>query len=82
MGSEEYDEFGRRRWAESQKPPEITLLDLTPGEFKTYELMRVQNPKASKMTVLSWTEGQRYDPSKDEEFLGEAREAFRVWRNR
>ncbi len=82
MTDEEYDRFRRDAWAKAHKPPSICELDLTPAEFETYQKMRLEHPNASKFTVLSWIEGQRYDPSKDEEFLAEARVKFREWRSR
>jgi hypothetical protein len=66
----------------NQTPVGICELDLTPEEFKVFETMKVLNPHASKATVLSWMEGQRYDPAKDEEFLVEARQKFKEWKHR
>lgn len=77
---ERYDHFVRTRFIETSVAPAISQLDLTPEEFKTYQRLRDEHPEASGTTVLSWIEGQRYDPSKDEEFMRDAREHFRKWR--
>lgn len=82
MESDEYEAFKRDAWKANHRQPEICELDLTPDEFKVYEAARAQYPQVSKTTVLSWMEGQRYDPSKDQEFLAEAREKFKPWRAR
>lgn len=82
MEKEEYDAFRRDAWKASHALPQICELDLSPEEFKVYEIARQQYPQTSKTTVLSWMEGQRYDPAKDETFLAEAREKFKEWRNR
>src|SRR5512135_3056 len=79
---DEYDKFRSDAWIRDHKPPQITELNLTLDELAVYKQMRISYPKVSKTTVLSWMEGQRYDPAKDPEFLGEAREAFKKWRNR
>ena len=78
MNTEEYEKFRRDAWIRDHKPPTICELDLTPAELTVYKQMRMTHPKVSKTTVLSWMEGQRYDPSKDEEFLAEAREKFKA----
>lgn len=82
MGSEEYSRFRRDAWAQSMKPPEITQLDLTPEEFQTYEAMRAAHPNVSRTSILSWLEGQRYNPAEDIEFLEDARAKFKEWRAR
>ena len=82
LNSDEYERFRRDAWAAAQKPPSICELDLTPEEFVVYQRSRTEHPQASKLTVLAWMEGQRYDPSKDEEFLNQARDEFRKWRAR
>lgn len=82
LNSDEYERFRRDAWARDSKPPEITLLDLTADELLTFRRWQAEHPSVSKMTLLSWIEGGRYDPSKDEEFLAEAREEFRKWRAR
>lgn len=82
LNDEEYERFRRDAWVRDHTPPEICQLDLAPEEFKTYERMRAEHPNASKLTLLSWIEGQRYDPAKDPEFLAEARVKFREWKNR
>jgi hypothetical protein len=82
MGADEYDAFRRQKWLDNQKPPDLTEIDLTPSEFKVFKKMREENPKVSKLTLLSWLEGQRYDPSKDPDFLQDARQKFRDWKHR
>lgn len=82
LNDEEYDRFRRDAWIRDSVPPAISQLDLTPEEFKTYEMMRLHHPKASKSTLLSWMEGQRYNPAEDVEFLEDARAKFKEWRAR
>jgi len=82
LNDEEYDRFRKDAWTKAQTPPTLCELDLTPEELATFKVMRDANSKASKTTVLTWIEGQRYDPSKDEEFLAVAREKFKEWRAR
>jgi hypothetical protein len=82
LSPEEYERFRRDAWVKNQIPPSICELDLTAVELALYQTMRVQNPHAAKATVLTWMEGQRYDPSKDEEFLANARQHFKQWRAR
>ena len=82
LTEDEYQRFKRDAWIKNQTPPTICELDLTPEEFKVCETLKALNPHASKATVLSWMEGQRYDPSKDEEFLREARQKFKEWKHR
>lgn len=60
--------------------PTICELDLTPAEFAVYRQMRADHPAASKLTVLAWLEGQRFDPSKDPTFLAECTGALEAWR--
>src|ERR1022692_2902163 len=70
LNDDEYERFRLDAWVRDQKAPEICELDLTPVEFERFQKLRQEHPKTSKTTILSWVEGQRYDPSKDEEFLG------------
>jgi hypothetical protein len=79
---DEYERFRTTAWLRRHKPPEICELDLTMDELKIFKMMRENNPTASKTTVLMWMDGQRYDPSKDPEFLAIAREEFKTWRAR
>ena len=81
MDADEYDRFRRDAWLASQKPPEISQLDLTDEERLVFQRMKQEHPTASPATRLSWIEGQRYDPAKDEEFLNQARDEFRKWRD-
>lgn len=78
----EYERFRTAAWLKQHKAPEISELDLTEDELKVFKMMRHNNPQAPKTTVLMWMEGQRYDPSKDEEFLVVAREEFKKWHAR
>jgi predicted nucleic acid-binding Zn-ribbon protein len=82
LNVDEYERFRRDAWVRDHTPPAICELDLTPEEFIVYERMRRDHPAASKLTVLSWLEGQRYDPVRDSSFLEEAREKFKAWRAR
>jgi hypothetical protein len=79
---EEYSRWKREKLKALAKPTGICELDLDEKELATYRLMRVNSPHEDKQTVLSWIEGQRYDPSKDPEFVKDAREKFRAWRSR
>lgn len=84
-GSYDKDEYGRFRsatWSRANGPPTICEVDLTEDEFEWFKLARSQDPQPAKLTVLTWIEGRRYDPSKDEEFLAVAREKFKEWRDR
>lgn len=82
LSTEAYDLFRRDAWIKAQVPPEICELDLTPEEFETFTAFRQQHPNTSKKTILTWIEGQRYDPAKDAEFLAEARQKFKEWKHR
>lgn len=82
MEDEEYDRFRKDAWLAAHPRPTITELDMSLDELAVMKRMRADYPKVSKLTVLSWMEGQRYQPAKDEEFLAEAREKFKEWRNR
>src|SRR5271169_3308443 len=77
LTDDEYERFRRDAWVRDQKPQEICELDLTPEEFTVFGRLRQEHPKTSKTTILSWIEGQRFDPSKDEAFLVEARKEFK-----
>jgi hypothetical protein len=54
-------------------PTTLCELDLTVGELATLRMMRAAHPNTPKPVVLSWIEGQRYDPSKDEDFVAEVK---------
>lgn len=66
-----------RRAAEK---PSITMADLTDEEKALFAEWVVMHPRVHKLTLLTWIEGRRYDPSKDEEFLVEARKRFKKWK--
>ena len=68
---DEYERFKRDAWSKNHTTPAICELDLNPAEFLAYQRMRAEHPNFSKLTVLTWIEGQRYDPSKDPTFLPE-----------
>jgi hypothetical protein len=78
---ERYADFCKRRWAEQQKPVGISQLDLTDDELNTFRHFKATHG-VSSLTALAWMEGQRYDPTKDEEFLVEARQKFKEWKRR
>jgi hypothetical protein len=71
FNAEEYERFRMDAWVKDQKPPEISELDLNEKEFVVYQRLRKEHPKVSKLTVLSWMEGQRYEAIGDVEFLKE-----------
>jgi hypothetical protein len=79
---ERYAHFRETRWTERQTGPTISQMDLTPEEFKVYRKYQYEYPNVANRTILSWIEGQRYQPSKDEEFLKDARQKFKDWRSR
>ena len=64
--------------AKAEKPS-ITTADLTDDERELLKEWTLCNPHTSQLTFLTWIEGRRYDPSKDEEFLKEARKKFKKW---
>jgi hypothetical protein len=60
--------------------PSITTADLTDDERKTLKEWTISYPNTSQMTLLTWIEGARYNPSEDKEFLAEARKRFKKWK--
>lgn len=80
LNAEEHERFKRDAWTRNHTPPSICEIDLTPEEFKAYERMRAEHPNVSKLTVLTWIEGQRYDPAKDTAFLAESEAFLDGWR--
>lgn len=61
-------------------PAAIRYGDLTEAERKIFDSWRAAGHH--EMDCLRWIEGQRYDPSKDPEFLAVARPAFKEWKHR
>jgi len=59
--------------------PSISPADLTDDEKELLKEWTLCHPHVSQMTLLTWIEGRRYDPSKDQEFLAEARKRYRKW---
>jgi hypothetical protein len=82
LNHDEYSDFVRRAWAKNNPPPQICELDLSDEELQIFKRWKVENPGTSKATLLAWIEGRRFDPSKDEEFLAEARIKFKEWKHR
>lgn len=82
IGDEEYGRFRSNAFIKSHAAPTLCELDLTPEEFAVFKKIREEHPLASKTSVLSWLEGQRYNPAEDVEFLEEARTKFKEWRAR
>jgi hypothetical protein len=80
--AERYEHFRATRMAEIHGVPELTQDMLTPKEWERYLILKVEHPHTSNRTLLSWLEGQRYDPSKDPDFLQDARQKFRDWKHR
>jgi hypothetical protein len=80
FNAEEYDRFRREAWARDQAPPSICELDLSREELETLRRWRRENPTASKLTVLSWIEGQRYEPAKNPEFMADVEVRLKAWR--
>ena len=73
MPPEEYLDFRRRTWAAAQPHVTICVAGLSPAEFAEYEKLRTEHPETSKLTILSWLEGRRYDPEKDPDVNHELR---------
>lgn len=71
MGPESYAAFRRDRYRETRPEPELSILDLTPEEFAVFRAWQVDHAQTSKLTLLSWIEGRRYEPRKDPEFVAE-----------
>jgi hypothetical protein len=82
LSPEEYDRFTKDAWMKNHTAPGICELDLTEVELAVFRVIRREHPGLSKTTVLSYIEGQRYEPSKDAAFTEEARMKFREWRKR
>lgn len=59
-------------------PPVLKLADLTEKEAALYRDWRAEG--YHEFDCLRWIEGQRYEPIRDAEFLKDAREQFRKWR--
>jgi hypothetical protein len=80
LNAEEYERFRRDAWTRNQTPPSICEIDLSASEFVAFKRMRDERPDASKLTVLTWIEGQRYDPANDPAFLTECEAGLNEWR--
>lgn len=66
-----YLEFVRERMEKTARKPELQKYDFTPAMWDEFTQLRVQYPRVSDVTILSWMEGNHYDPSKDGAFLSE-----------
>ena len=82
-GKDEYDYrvWKREQWLKAN-PTTLCEIDLSDAEFSVYKTIRGQHPELDKREILSYIEGQRYEPAKDEEFLKDARLKFKKWRER
>lgn len=80
--AERYDTFRRARYQEQHPAPTISQLDLTEAELVTYNMLKAEHPKVSKATLLTWMEGQRYDPAKDTAFMERVEIELEKWRAR
>ena len=58
--------------------PTIQVRDLTEEEASVFREWRAQGHH--ELDCLTWIEGRRYDPAKDETFLAHARIEFKRWR--
>lgn len=63
---------------EAEKPS-ITETDLSDDERAMMAQWAIDHPHVHRLTLLTWIEGRRYDPEKDEAFLAEARKRFKKW---
>lgn len=59
--------------------PSITESDLSDAEKLIFAGWMEAYPNVHRLTLLTWIEGRRYDPEKDEGFLAEARKQFKKW---
>lgn len=59
--------------------PSIRLVDLSDEEKALVKEWRLLHPHVHELTLLTWVEGMRYDPSKDPGFLADARKRFKKW---
>lgn len=59
--------------------PSITEADLSDSEKDLFAQWTLDFPHVHRLTLLTWIEGRRYDPLKDEEFLAEARKRYKKW---
>lgn len=73
-----YRDLKARHKAATNALPELSTADLTEDEAAFYliEMSGVTDAGryARRLTVLSWIEGRRYDPSKDEDLVALVRE--------
>ena len=72
--------LGRDAFHRHAEPMTILELDLSIAELATYRQMRAAHPNVSKLTVMRWTEGQRYEAGKDPLFVAECDRALDDWR--
>jgi hypothetical protein len=61
-------------------PPTLLELDFSIDELAAYRQLRAAHPNASRLTVLGWIEGQRYEPAKDPDFIAACEAALDDWR--
>ena len=73
-------ELLRAATRQTAEKPEISMADLTPDERALMAEWVVAHPHVHELTLLTWIEGRRYDPSKDPDFLSVARKKFKKWR--
>lgn len=76
---EKREELLRVATRDRAEKPTIRMADLTAEERDIVAGWRIAHPHVHELTLLTWIEGRRYDPEKDQEFLVEARKRFRKW---
>lgn len=69
----------RNATREHAEKPSINDSDLSDAEKDLIAEWTVAHPHVHRLTFLTWIEGRRYDPSKDPDFLAEARKRFKKW---
>lgn len=79
-----WDEYKRKaafmaETARRGEKPTISAADLTQEEKDLVAMWEIDHPHTNRLTLLTWIEGRRYDPSKDADFIAEARKKFKKW---
>lgn len=67
LNEKSYDEFRAAHMASVRAQPEVSQGNLSADEAAFY--LEQTRAGHNRLTVLSWIEGRRYDPSKDEDFV-------------
>lgn len=76
---EKRDIMLRSATKDKAEKPSIREVDLSDDEKALMKEWQSLHPSVNDLTLLTWIEGRRYDPEKDEAFLAEARKRFKKW---